>query len=141
MSSTPVFGNASREDIFARRLSARLSEASNDLPHDITERLRAARVRALAQAKREALVAVPHVVAQGATATMGAGGDKPSVWEWIASVIPLLALLAGLATIAVLQEQNRTRELAELDVQLLVDELPPAAYTDPGFAQFLRSRD
>jgi hypothetical protein len=28
---------------------------------------------------------------------------------------------------------------AEIDTQLLSDQLPPAAYSDPGFAEFLRS--
>ena len=30
------------------------------------------------------------------------------------------------------------QELAEIDTALLVDDLPPAAYSDPGFVQFLR---
>ena len=29
-------------------------------------------------------------------------------------------------------------DLAEIDTALLVDDLPPAAYSDPGFIQFLR---
>jgi hypothetical protein len=28
---------------------------------------------------------------------------------------------------------------AEFDAQLLADDLPPAAFSDPGFAEFLRS--
>jgi hypothetical protein len=37
-----------------------------------------------------------------------------------------------------LAEEKRSNELAEIDVEILTGELPPAAYTDPGFAQFLR---
>jgi hypothetical protein len=37
------------------------------------------------------------------------------------------------------QDQYRADELADVDVELLTDELPPAAYTDPGFIEFLRT--
>jgi hypothetical protein len=47
--------------------------------------------------------------------------------------------VAGLIVITTLQEDNRTDELAEVDAALLTDDLPPAAYTDPGFAQFLKT--
>ena len=30
-------------------------------------------------------------------------------------------------------------EVAEVDAAILTDDLPPSAYTDPGFAQFLKS--
>jgi len=43
--------------------------------------------------------------------------------------------------ISVIQEERRTDELAEVDSALLTDDLPPAAYTDPGFAQFLKTSD
>ena len=36
-------------DVYARRLAARLDDSTGELPHDISERLRAARVQALAQ--------------------------------------------------------------------------------------------
>jgi hypothetical protein len=35
----------------------------------------------------------------------------------------------------------RASEIAAVDAELLTDELPPAAYTDPGFLQFLRSNN
>jgi hypothetical protein len=54
-------------------------------------------------------------------------------------VVPLIALVAGLITISVMQDEDRASELAEVDAALLTDDLPPAAYTDPGFAQFLKS--
>jgi hypothetical protein len=53
--------------------------------------------------------------------------------------LPLIALLVGLATIHVLQTEHRANEIASLDAELLIDELPPAAYADPGFLVFLKS--
>ena len=55
--------------------------------------------------------------------------------------MPLVALVAGLMAISVIQDERRTDELAEVDSALLTDDLPPAAYTDPGFAQFLKTSD
>ena len=83
------------------------------------------------------LRAAPAVVQSGSTAVLGGGG-----WGWwtrIGTVVPLVALVAGLITISVMQDEDRASELAEVDSALLTGDLPPAAYTDPGFAQFLKS--
>ena len=74
------------------------------------------------------------VMQSGHVATLGGGW-----WTRIGSVVPLIALVAGLITISVLQDEDRASELAEVDSALLTDDLPPAAYTDPGFAQFLKA--
>jgi len=42
-------------------------------------------------------------------------------------------------TIHVIQNERRASEVAEVDAAILTDELPPAAYADPGFVQFLKS--
>ncbi|WP_219219914.1 DUF3619 family protein [Variovorax boronicumulans] len=119
---------------FGRRVAARLSAGTDALPHDIGERLRVARAQALARRKLPARAAPVVVASGGGTATLG------SIW-WtrLGAVVPLVALVAGLISISVWQEDQRTSELAELDSALLTDALPPAAYTDPGFAQFLKS--
>ena len=52
--------------------------------------------------------------------------------------MPLLALVFGLIAINIIQDDNRANELAEIDAELLTDDLPPAAFTDPGFTQFLK---
>jgi hypothetical protein len=57
----------------------------------------------------------------------------------IASVLPLLVLAAGLVLIHMVQTERRASELAEIDAALLTDDLPPAAYSDPGFVQFLKA--
>jgi hypothetical protein len=57
----------------------------------------------------------------------------------VGSVLPLLALVAGLVAIDYAQDSYRAKELADVDVELLTDDLPPAAFTDPGFVQYLRT--
>jgi hypothetical protein len=80
------------------------------------------------------LRAEPLLVSNGNTMTLGARW-----WMRIGSVVPLIALVAGLVAISVMQDDNRANELAEVDSALLTDDLPPAAFTDPGFAQFLKT--
>lgn len=125
------------EEQFGRRVAARLSAGNLELSHDVGERLRAARVQAVARRKTAPeLRTAPVVVSSGRAATLGGGW-----WTRIGSVVPLVALVAGLMAISVIQEERRTDELAEVDSALLTDDLPPAAYTDPGFAQFLKTSD
>jgi hypothetical protein len=50
-----------------------------------------------------------------------------------------MALLAGLVVINLDLDEVGMMEVAELDAALLADDLPPAAYSDPGFAQFLKT--
>ncbi|CAN7351624.1 DUF3619 family protein [Acidovorax sp. Leaf78] len=130
-------------DVFARRVTARLSGGTDALPYDIAERLRASRMQALAQRKKVAApvrAAAPVVVNAGGTATLGRGGSERSGW-WSAlvSAVPLMALVVGLVMINIAQDENSANDVAEVDAALLTDDLPPAAYADPGFVQFLKT--
>ncbi len=128
------------QDQFARNVVARLSESTADMPHDISERLRVARMQALAKRKvAPAIRTATVVLGQGGAASLSFGDESPGWWSRIASALPIFALVAGLLTIYVVQNDNRTDELAEVDSALLTDDLPTAAYTDPGFVEFLKS--
>jgi hypothetical protein len=127
----------SHQDRFGRNLASRLSDSTQDLPNDISERLKAARMQALSKRKIVKLEAAATVNSNGGAATLTGGDWSSSIWTRLGSFVPLLALVAGLLTIAVVQEQRRANELAEVDVELLADDLPPTAYTDPGFVHFL----
>jgi hypothetical protein len=50
----------------------------------------------------------------------------------------MVLLVVGLLTINVVLDEYRANEVAEVDSALLTDDLPPTAYTDPGFVQFLK---
>ena len=133
---------ANTQDEFGLRIAARLNSASLDLPHDISERLRAARTRAVAarlktQPRLQTSAAVIH---QNGAALLNFGGDEGlNLWSRLASLLPLIALVAGLALIQSIMDDDRANELAEIDSALLIDDLPPAAYADPGFLQFLKN--
>lgn len=126
-------------DQYGRRVAARLAAGEAQVPYEISERLRAARVQALARRKRVQPALAPQVVASGGAAALGFGDEGLSFWQSVASALPILVLAAGLVLIHSIQNDSRASELAEVDSALLTDDLPPAAYADPGFVQFLKS--
>lgn len=144
--SEPTVEASQAADAYARRITARLTHGSADLPYDITERLRAARMQALGKRKMPAAQAVRHapvatqVTSQGSTATLGGwGSEGGNWWRALVSAVPLTALFAGLVFINMVQDETVATEIAEVDAALLTDDLPPSAYADPGFLQFLKS--
>jgi hypothetical protein len=128
----------SGSDAFGQAVARRLTEGSEDLPHDISERLKVARAQAVTKRKIASVQVAGAISMTGGEAALQFGTHEDGWWSKIASVLPLLALVAGLISIAVLQDEVRTREVAEVDAELLTDDLPPSAFTDPGFAQYLR---
>jgi len=130
------------EDLFGQKVAQRLDAASQDLPYDISERLRAARMQAMAKRKVAAVRTTAPAVANAGNgvATLNFGGEGFGLWGRLASALPLIALIAGLFVIQVVQDEDHANELAEVDTALLTDDLPPQAYADPGFAQFLKTR-
>lgn len=127
------------QDRFGVKTAAYLSAASSGLPHDISERLRAARAQAVSKRKIAKTQTAGGFVNSGGSAAMTWGSDEGLGW-WgrIGSVMPLIALVVGLLAINSIQNDNRAQEIAEVDSALLTDELPPAAFSDPGFVQFLK---
>lgn len=145
--TAPAFGtlNASASSTadalqtrFALRVTARLTERSNELGADVTERLRFAREQALerARARRSAEAPAQVGATRSGAAILGGGSGW---WLKIASVLPALALIAGLVLIQRWQDNAQVSVAAEVDAALLSDDLPPAAYSDAGFAEFLKT--
>jgi len=126
-------------DRLARQVAAQLDQGLRELPRDISERLRAARTRAVAARRQPVPVMATGVRMQKGTLVLEGGPDKMRFWGWMGSVIPLVALVLGLFVIHSLQNDWRADELASVDTALLTDELPPTAYTDPGFLRFIRA--
>ncbi len=128
------------ESRLAARLAGGLGASSDQLPHDITERLRFAREQALSQARkaRRMVPAGSTVAGVSARGVAVLGGFVPW-WQRAASVLPLIMLVGGLLVIDHWAVREQVVAAADFDAQLLADDLPPAAYSDPGFAEFIRS--
>ena len=134
------FEDQLNQDRFGSRVAVHLSEAADNLPRDITERLRVARVQALGARKTFSVQTARGLVGAAGAVSLSFGNEHHSSWQRIAALLPLLALLIGLFAIQVIQNDARVNEMAEVDSALLTDELPPGAFTDPGFTQFLKSQ-
>lgn len=138
MKNSTKYLNQLAQDRFGLQVAAQLSQATEELPYDISERLRAARMQALGKRKVAVTQTVTRLATSGVSETLTFGDDDASWLNRMASIIPLFALIFGLIAISVIQDDNNANELAEIDSALLTDDLPPEAYTDPGFAHFLK---
>jgi Protein of unknown function (DUF3619) len=130
------------QDRFGLRIAARLSSGNTELPHDISERLRVMRQLAVTNRKRTQLAtstkSAAVVFGSSGSASMSFDDEGLNLWNRLGAFLPLIALVVGLIMISMVQNDMRANELAEVDSALLVDDLPPAAYADAGFAQFLK---
>ena len=121
---------------FAYKVRHALNEHAEHLPAATVDRLGQARKTAMARKKADA----PARLAQRQLAgNIGALLSFPALGR-MAVVVPLLALVAGLAGIYQYEEKQRIAEMAELDAALLSDDLPLTAYLDTGFNAYLEKR-
>lgn len=118
------------------RLASRLARSADALDADISERLRHARESALERARQSRAATARPVVSVGGSAAALLGGGW---WVKLGSVLPLVALAGGLVLIQHLHSEAQVATAAAIDAELLADDLPPAAYSDAGFAEFLKS--
>ena len=128
---------------FALRATAHLTAGADALPQDISERLRVAREQAVQRARALRTEPVAQTAGSRAGAVLtwpGAGSDSGGGW-WVklGAILPLVALVAGLLLIQDWHGSNQISAAAEIDASLLADDLPPSAYSDPGFLEFLKS--
>lgn len=122
---------------FGLRVGALLEEQTRQTPHDISERLRVAREQALARARsaRTATAQAEVPLSAGPTAVLG---GRQSGWLRFASLVPLILLIAGVMLIDEWHDRAQIEATADVDVALLADDLPPDAYSDAGFVEFLK---
>ena len=137
---SPVPDRDGLEARFGVRIASMLGERAQSTAPDISERLRFAREQALvrAQAARRQVqtASAPVVVGRGRAAVLA---NPLGWWFKLGSAAPLALLVLGLAGIAHVHDKAQIAAVAEVDAALLSDDLPPAAYTDPGFAEYLKT--
>jgi hypothetical protein len=102
------------------------------LKADQSERLRAARERALAN-QRTAQPALAMAFSDRLTAVLGGG---PGFVSQMA--VTLLFLAFGLAGISVWTNSQQAADIEEIDAGLLTSDLPIDAYLDKGFDAWLK---
>ena len=128
--------NTTEADQFGLTAAALLRQGSQSLPAGIKDRLYAARLKALSVKKPEKVRIQQHVLA---SSTGNWSSGSRSFWDNVGWVAPLIVLVFGLIGIAQWQQDSRINDIAELDVALLTDDVPPDAYADSGFMGFLKN--
>jgi hypothetical protein len=112
----------------ARRVRAALDTGIADLDQKTTRRLYESRCDALRH--QAAPVAVLSLAGVGRVMSDSLRGHYRGV-------LAFLALAVGAAGVQVWQDHAEATQLAEIDSELLSDEVSPSAYTDPGFLEWL----
>ena len=75
----------------------------------------------------------------GGAAVLAGGPASNPWWLRLGSLLPLAVLLAGLVLIDNQYTRAQIEAAVEVDAAILADDLPPEAYRDRGFVEYLRS--
>lgn len=124
---------------FAYKVRHALNENLDHLPASTTDRLARARKVAVSRKKADAApLRADRPVLAGAISSLLS-------FNWLGRAgvgvaVPLMLMIAGLATIYQIQEEQRIAEVAELDAGVLSDDLPLHAYLDHGFNAYVIQR-
>lgn len=134
---------------FAYKVASGLQEAADKTPHDISERLKSARHQALALRKKPATslqaASSVNVSRSGGSASLSLGGPFGiDGWAYrLSYLLPALALAVGIWTVMQAPKatapQGDVVAFAEIDAEVLADELPPVAYLESGFSAFAKN--
>ncbi|MCL4747952.1 MAG: DUF3619 family protein [Burkholderiaceae bacterium] len=143
--------NEHDEHRFGQSVQRVLEASAQRLPYRVVVRLEKSRQAALSRMPGEQRQ-VEHVaepfrnaaevgLSPDGSAALASGpeSDLPRSWRVVFSVIPILAVVAGLVLISDWVDSDRAAEIADVDVAVLVDDLPISAYTDRGFGVFLKN--
>ncbi len=124
---------------FGYQVAARLTEGNEQLPADIAEQLKGIRHMVVDRHRvLRAKQAHAEVLTQHTTAVLG-GSRESSSWRLrLGLLLAVPTLLFGLYALQHYQQERFVRKIADIDTALLLDNLPPRAYVDPGFTSYLR---
>ena len=118
------------EQDFVQRIVRQLDQGLNDLPSGLLYRLRLARGTALSRAHTQS------VAAQEQAGWVMQGGTSARLLNRRV-LVSVVGLILGLSAVLFWQQSSRQADYAELDAQVLTDELPMTAYLDTGFEIWL----
>jgi hypothetical protein len=124
--------NEANDPQFGRRICRALNEGTANLNEKTVGRLREMRHEALLHQAEPvpvlSLAGIGHGIAHFVT---------DSLHNHYRGILAVLALLVGAMGAQLWQNVQQATELAEIDSALLSDEVPPGAYTDQGFIEWL----
>jgi hypothetical protein len=128
------------QEEFARKITAYLDQGTAGLRAGTAYRLQQARAQAMARLSEQPETVsesrVAHALVGGGPAgDARGGGRRRSAWL----VLGIVLVAAGALGYQQWLFYQQTRELAEIDVEILTSDLPIDAYVDRGFQTWLTS--
>lgn len=122
-------------DRAGKALAAALAVRAERLEPALEQRLATARAAALqAAAEARAQQLAPELALAGPARSTAPRGRA---WTW---ALPVTLLVAGLLGLQHSQWLQQTLGLADRDAAVLKDDLPPDAYRDPAFREYLEEK-
>lgn len=130
------------EERFGWQVRQVLNRSTQGLPPTVENRLAQARAMALARKKADnPLLAIASArrlsFAGGQGGVLGSDSFSAHWMSSLGGIIPALALIFGIWFVFDIQQNEEANALAEIDAQVLVDDLPLDAYLDQGFSMFV----
>jgi len=125
----------------AYKIRHALNENLDALPVSTTDRLAAARARALSRKKPDAAGVGTHPARPGKRPLFDFNAlfTGPAL-ACLGVAAPMLALVIGMGGVYQHEQQQRLAAMAEIDAAVLADELPLTAYLDHGFNAYVESQ-
>ena len=118
---------------FGLQIAALLNQGAAELPAAVDARLRQIRIQALQQ--QSAPQRSWLRLSAGRVGMLGA--ERPGWRLLLGLALALPVLVLGLQLVQARQEREALHQLADVDTALLLDDVPPQAYLDPGFRSYL----
>jgi hypothetical protein len=129
------------QDEFAKKLTGYLDAGAADLRAGTVYKLQLARARALervgAEPERAAAPGMAHALAGAGAGSVPMGGGGVRKGAWVGFGLGVALLVAAVFGYQQWNLYQQTREIEELDVQILSSDLPIDAYIDQGFQTWL----
>ena len=125
------------QDEFAKKITAYLDRGTAELRAGTLYKLQQARAQALARLAEHPVRATESRLAHALAGSGTRGGSGLRRGAWVGLGILLIAASAFGYQQWLLYQQ--TREIAEIDVEILTSDLPIDAYVDRGFQTWLTS--
>jgi hypothetical protein len=123
-----------KEERYAHRVRQALNHGLNDIPMAASRRLEAARHLALSRQK----TAQPEMILAGAGAAGRMSFPSATQIPHLKQVMAILALLLGMWISFHWHSIEYVSALEEIDSALLADDLPPEAFMDNDFLEWLK---
>lgn len=122
------------EDELARRIASVLDESASNIAAPAAERLAAARKQALVRHQARPVSAWGWILVASGGPQSGDGTGRNN----LRAVLLAAALVSAIAIAMNWHATSTGPDIAEIDAQLLTDELPINAFLDQGFDSWLK---